>query len=49
MNPKRTYINNLDIAKVTDNQKFWKSVVPLFQKKIQINDSELIQDFSGFF
>ena len=32
-NTKRTYFNNLDIRKVTDNRKFWKTVVPLFSNK----------------
>ena len=30
---KRTYFNNLDIRKVTDNRTFWKTVVPLFSNK----------------
>ena len=30
---KRTYFNNLDINKVTDNLTFWKTVVPLFSSK----------------
>ena len=29
----RTYFNNLDIRKVTDNQKYWKTAVPLFPNK----------------
>ena len=32
-NTKRTYSNNLDIRKVTDNQTFWKTVVRLFSNK----------------
>ena len=32
-NNKRTYFNNLDIRKDTDNQTFWKTVVPLFSNK----------------
>ena len=32
-NTKRTYFNNLDIRKVTDNRTFWKTVVPLFSNK----------------
>ena len=32
-NTKRTYFNNSDINKVTDNRTFWKSVVPLFFNK----------------
>ena len=30
---KRTYFNNLDISKVTDNRTFWKTVLPLFSNK----------------
>ena len=30
---KRTYFNNLDIRKVTDNPTFWKTIVPLFSNK----------------
>ena len=30
---KRSYFNNLDIRKVTDNRTFWKTVVPLFSNK----------------
>ena len=32
-NTKRTYFNNLDIRKVTDDRTFWKTVVPLFSIK----------------
>ena len=32
-NTKTTYFNNLDVSKVTDNRKFWKTVVPLFSNK----------------
>ena len=32
-NTKRTFFNNLDIRKVTDNRTFWKTVVPLFSNK----------------
>ena len=32
-NTKRTYFNNLDIKKVTDNQTFWKTIVPLVSNK----------------
>ena len=32
-NTKRTYFNNLDIEKVTDNRKFWKTVIPIFSIK----------------
>ena len=32
-NTKRTYFNNLDIKKVTDNRTFWKTVTPLFSNK----------------
>ena len=32
-NTKKTYLNNLDIRKVTDIQNFWKTVVPLFSNK----------------
>ena len=32
-NTKRTYFNNLDIKKVTDNRTFWKTIVPLFSSK----------------
>ena len=32
-NTKRTYFNNLDIKKVTDNPKFWKTVIPIFSIK----------------
>ena len=30
---KRTYFNNLDIKKVTDNRTFLKTVLPLFSNK----------------
>ena len=33
-NTKRTYLNNLNIRKVTDNRKFWKTAVPIFSKKL---------------
>ena len=33
-NTKRTYFNNLDIRKVTDNRTFWKNVTPFFSNKI---------------
>ena len=33
-NTKRTYFNNLDIRKVTDNRTCWKTVVPLFYNKL---------------
>ena len=32
-NTKRTYSNNLDIRKVTENRTFWKTAVPLFSNK----------------
>ena len=32
-NTKRTYFNNLDSEKVTDNRKFWKTVIPIFSIK----------------
>ena len=32
-NSKRTYFNNLDIRKVTDNRRFWKTVIPIFSNK----------------
>ena len=32
-NTKRTYFNNFDIKKVTDNRKSWKTVVPVFSNK----------------
>ena len=32
-NTKRTYFNNLDIRRVTDNRTFWKTIVPLFPNK----------------
>ena len=32
-NTKRTYFNNLDIRKVTDNRTSWKTVVALFSNK----------------
>ena len=30
---KKAYYNNLDIKKITDNKKFWKTVKPLFSEK----------------
>ena len=32
-NTKTTYLNNLDVSNVTDNRRFWKTVVPLFSTK----------------
>ena len=37
-NTKRTYFNNLNIKKVTDNRTFWKFVLPLFSNKFSRND-----------
>ena len=33
-NTEKTYFNNLDIRKVTDNRTCWKTVVPLFSNKL---------------
>ena len=42
---KRNYSENLNIAKVIDNKKFWKSVKPPFSKKIKTKDNlKLIED-----
>ena len=32
-NTRRTYFNNLDIKKVTDNRTLWKTIVPLRPNK----------------
>ena len=37
-NTKRTYFNNLDIRKVTDNRTFWKTALPLFCNKFSKSD-----------
>ena len=37
-NTKRTYFDNLDIRKVTDNRTVWKTVVPRFSNKFSKNE-----------
>ena len=44
-NTKRTYSNNLDIKKVTDNRTFWKTVILLFSNKF--SKSEKINLIGG--
>ena len=39
-NTTRTYFNNLDIRKVTDNRTFRKIVVPLFSKKFSKSEKK---------
>ena len=48
---KRLYYNNIDLKKITDNRKFWKTVKPLFSEKhfsnnkiILIEGDEIISD-----
>ena len=35
---KRTYFNNLDIEKITDNRTFWRNVVPVFSNKFTTSE-----------
>ena len=46
-NTKRTYFNNLDIKKVTDNRTFWKTVVPLFSNKFLRNEKINLTEKNG--
>ena len=40
-----TTYRNIDLGKLTDNHKFWKTVKPLFSDKVQMNSSiSLIED-----
>ena len=39
---KREYYNNLDIKKIIDNKKFWKTVKPLFSDKISRNNKIIL-------
>ena len=48
---KKRYYNNLDMALITDNEKFWKTVKPLFSDKIKtqsrlvlVENDEVISD-----
>ena len=42
---KFDYYRNIDLGKLTDNHKFWKTVKPLFSDKVQVNSSiSLIED-----
>ena len=42
---KFDYHRNIDLGKLTDNHKFWKTVKPLFSDKVQVNSSiSLIED-----
>ena len=42
---KFDYYRNIDLGKLTDNHKFWKTVKPLFSDKVQMNSSiSLIED-----
>ena len=40
-NTKRTYFNNLDMWKVTDNRTFRKTVVPLFSNKFSKSELKI--------
>ena len=39
---KREYYNNLDIKKILDNKKFWKTVKPFFLDKISRNNKIIL-------
>ena len=42
---KFDYYRNINLGKLTDNHKFWKTVKPLFSDKVQVNSSiSLIED-----
>ena len=42
---KLDYYGKIDLGKLTDNHKFWKTVKPLFSDKVQVNASiSLIED-----
>ena len=42
---KFDYYRNIDLGKLTDNHKFWKTVKPLLSDKVQVNSSiSLIED-----
>ena len=36
---KFDYYRNIDLCKLTDNRKFWKTVKPLFSDKVKVNTS----------
>ena len=38
---KFDYYENIDLGKLTDNHKFWKTVKPLFSDKVQVNSPSL--------
>lgn len=40
-NTKTIYFNNLDIKKVVDNRRLWKTVVPLFSNKFSRNEKKI--------
>ena len=45
--PKRNYHNDLDLSNVTDDRKFWKTIRPLFAKKIKVTfKTKLKQNYS---
>ena len=59
-NTEKTYVNNLDIRKITDNRTFWKTVILLFSQKNEkisltkgnktsLNDNQLCRVFNNFF
>ena len=37
-NEKKNYYGNIDITKITDNKKFWKTIKPLFSNKTNNSD-----------
>ena len=41
---RRDYYNNLDPKQITDNKKFWKTVLPLFSDKGGIRDKIMLLD-----
>ena len=48
---RKKYYNNLDLNKITDNKKFWKTVKPLLSRKVSIansitliNENQIVSD-----
>ena len=59
-NTKKSYFENLDTEKITNNRSFWRTVLPLFTQNSSINylidvdkiissDEELCGTFNQFF